>query len=91
MKTPQSIAKIDTYRRNNTKTVEYYICNDPPANFSLDAWTKIAAGNSWSDNMMTLEATTIVPCRYLLICLPDSESSPDPHITIKEIDADEFL
>jgi hypothetical protein len=88
MGAPRTIAKIETYRRNDTKTVEYYVCNDLPADFSLDAWTKIAGGDSWSDNKLTFEVTTAVPCRYLLVYLPDSNNPP--HINIKEIDVYEF-
>jgi hypothetical protein len=84
MGAPKTIVKIDTYRRNNTKTVEYYVCNELPADLNLDAWTKIAGGSSWSDNKLTLNATADVPVRYLLIYLPDSENPP--YTTIREID-----
>jgi hypothetical protein len=79
---PGEITKIDTYRRNNTKTVQYYIGDDPDPNAA--SWTKIAEGTYTSGEFLTMPVSVYVPGRYLKIYLPDSESAP--HITIREID-----
>jgi uncharacterized protein YjdB len=95
MAAPRLISKINTYRRNYTKSVWYYVGND--SNPDADSWTKIANSNpvagSWtkiaegiytSGNLLILNASPYVYGRYLLIYLPDSETPP--HTTINEID-----
>jgi hypothetical protein len=81
----KEIARIDTYRRKSntdTKTVQYYVSDDPDPDAAL--WTKIAEGTFASGDLMILTTTVSVTGRYLKIYLPDSNRSS--YTTVAEID-----
>jgi hypothetical protein len=82
---PKEIARINTYRRNNnsdTKSVQYYVGNDPDPD--AISWTKIAEGTFASGNLMTLQVSVPTTGRYLKIYLPDSNNGQNT--SIAEID-----
>jgi hypothetical protein len=82
----KEIIRINTYRRknnSNTKSVWYYIGDDPDPDATT--WTKIAEGTYDSGDLLSLRVSESVPGRYLKIYLPDSNNSP--HTSIAEIDA----
>lgn len=84
MAEPKTIAKIDTYRRRgntNSKTVEYYIGNNPAVDDA--SWAKIANGVFAGGDLLSLPLSEPATGRYLKIYLPDSNS--EPHISIAEI------
>jgi hypothetical protein len=78
MVSPQKINRIETYRRANntyTKSVQYFVSNDPDPNAS--SWVKIMEGTFVSGNLLTLNASeNNVQGRYLKIFLPDSNTEP---------------
>jgi hypothetical protein len=85
MGAPKEITKINTYRRRNntnTKSVWYYVGNEPDPN--ADSWTKIAEGTYSSGDLLSLQVSESVTGRYLKIYLPDSNG--EPHTSIAEID-----
>jgi hypothetical protein len=81
---PTEINKIITFRRTNgdTKTLQYFVGNDPDAN--ADTWTPITEGAyaSQTDGIhyLSLNATTTVKARYLKLNLPDSFRAPSTSI-----------
>jgi hypothetical protein len=82
---PKKIVKIDTYRRKNntnTKSVWYYVSDDPDPDAA--SWTKIAEGTYSSGDLLTLQVSESVLGRYLKIYLPDSNN--EPHTSVAEID-----
>jgi hypothetical protein len=86
MVTPRRVTKIDTYRRagnNNTKSVQYYVSNDPDPDAAT--WVKIMEGTYGSGDLLTLNASeNTVTGRYLKIFLPDSNWE---HLTsVAEVD-----
>jgi hypothetical protein len=85
MGTSKEITRIDTYRRNNntnTKSVWYYVGNDPDPDAA--SWTKIAEGTYTSGNLLTLTASVSAIGRYLKIYLPDSNYGQNT--SIAEVD-----
>jgi hypothetical protein len=89
MKNPIEISKIVTWRRDigDTKTIEYYVGNNP--NASATTWTKIASGAVWNDdNVCTLKPSNIVSGRYLKLVMPDSNR--ESIVSITEIDVYQF-
>jgi hypothetical protein len=85
MGVPREITRIDTYRRRsntNTKSVWYYVGNDPDPEAA--SWTKIAEGTYSSGDLLTLQTTESASGRYLKIYLPDSNSGQNT--SIAEID-----
>jgi hypothetical protein len=79
------IVKIDTYRRRgntNTKSVWYYVGNDPDPDAA--SWTKIAEGTFSSGDLLTLQVSESVTGRYLKIYLPDSNNGQNT--SVAEID-----
>jgi hypothetical protein len=74
---PREITEISTSRRKgmpDTKSVWYYIGNDPDPNSA--SWTKIAEGTYASGDLLTVQTSVSVAGRYLKIYLPDSNRSP---------------
>jgi hypothetical protein len=88
MKTSIEVAKIATLRRadyGDTKTLQYFIGNDPNPNAST--WKKIAEGayaSPTADHTLTLSVAVPVGGRYLKLVLPDSFRST--YTAICEID-----
>jgi hypothetical protein len=86
MVSPQKINRIDTYRRlnnTNTKSVQYFISNDPNPNAT--SWVKIMEGTFASGDLLTLNAPeNNIQGRYLKILLPDSNVSQG-YTSISEI------
>jgi hypothetical protein len=81
----QKIGKINTYRRRNntnTKSVWYYVSDDPDPNATT--WTKIAEGTFASGDLLSLPVSVSVPGRYLKIYLPDSNNGQNT--SVAEID-----
>jgi hypothetical protein len=86
MGAPEEIKQINTYRRSgntNTKSVWYYVSNDPDPDAA--SWTKIAEGTFSSGDLLTLQVSESVPGRYLKIYLPDSNNGQNT--SVAEIDA----
>jgi hypothetical protein len=89
MQNPVEVCRIITWRRNNgdTKTIEYYIGDDPAANAST--WKKIASGDVWVNHVCTLILEEPLSSgRYLKLVMPDSNRYPNTSIT--EIDVYQF-
>jgi hypothetical protein len=85
MGVPKEIVKINTYRRRsntNTKSVWYYVGNDPAPDAA--SWTKIAEGTFSSGDLLTLQSTVSASGRYLKIYLPDSNNAQNT--SVAEID-----
>ncbi|MDR1224593.1 MAG: discoidin domain-containing protein [Tannerella sp.] len=81
----KEIVKIDTYRRRgntNTKSVRYYVSDDPDPDAA--SWTKIAEGTFSSGDLLTLQVSESVTGRYLKIYLPDSNNGQNT--SVAEID-----
>jgi hypothetical protein len=85
MSVAKEIARINTYRRRNntnTKSVWYYVSDDPDPDATT--WTKIAEGTFASGDLLSLSVSVSVPGRYLKIYLPDSNSGQNT--SVAEID-----
>jgi hypothetical protein len=87
MVSPQKINRTETYRRfnvANTKTVQYYVGNDPDPNAT--SWVKIMEGMfADSGDLLTLDALeNTLQGRYLKMVLTDSYGG-EPHAAISEI------
>lgn len=86
MQATKEITRIDTYRRKNntnTRTVEYYINEDPDP--FLPTWKLIASGTYSSGDLMILNVSDSAQGRYLKILLPDTNAA-DTSISIAEIE-----
>jgi hypothetical protein len=76
MKTSIEVAKIATLRRSDyadTKTLQYFIGNDPDPN--ANTWKKIAEGayaSPSANHTLTLNVAVPVDGKYLKLVLPDS-------------------
>ena len=77
METAKSIGRIETYRRKgntNTKSVWYYVSDDPDPDAT--SWKQIATGTFVSGDLLTLDTSDNTNRgRYLKIYLPDSNST----------------
>jgi hypothetical protein len=87
MVSPQKINKIETYRRLgivNTKTVQYFVSDEPDPDAS--SWVKIMEGMfDESSDLLTVDALeNNIQRRYLKIFMPDSYGT-SPHTAISEI------
>ncbi|MDR3245627.1 MAG: Ig-like domain-containing protein [Prevotellaceae bacterium] len=82
MVSPYSVNKIETYRRSgntNTKSVRYFVGNDPDPN--APSWVKIMEGTFASGNLLTLNAPeNNIHARYLKIFLPDSNNGQNTSV-----------
>jgi hypothetical protein len=83
MVSSHNINKIETYRRSgntNTKSVQYFVSNDPDPDAPL--WLKIMEGTFASGNLLTLNAPeNNIQGRYLKIFLPDSNSGQNTSVS----------
>jgi len=85
MITPKSLVAITTYRRpgnTDTKTVRYYVGDEPDAD--SDTWTLVAEGAFTTGNSLVVETTSSKSGRYLKLVLPDSNR--DPFTSVAEIE-----
>jgi hypothetical protein len=97
MQIPVEVCRVVTWRRDvfqngsdtsgDTKTVEYYISNNPDPNAST--WTKITgSGNTWIEHVCTLDTDPLISGQSLkLVC---TESNRDGQTQICEVDVYKF-
>jgi hypothetical protein len=87
MKEQIEVARTTTQRRSNgdTKTVQYWVGNDPDPNAST--WVKIIEGayaSQTANHTLTLDAAEPTSGRYLKLVLPDTFR--EIYIAICEVD-----